>query len=291
METMITPLQGTENNFEHYAVVSKGIGGEYRKISVELIIHDAFRDKFPEPQENSGSAEVDQRVSDVDTDIPVSGYNRQNVYALIIGNEDYSSFQTDLNKEANALYALNDATIFKEYCIKTLGIPEKNITFRTNATKGQMEQVIKKLTSIMEVTGGKAEFILFYSGHGLPDEKNKEPYLIPVDISGSNIEGGIKLQDLYLNLTKYPSKRCTVFLDACFTGGARNESLLALKSVRIKPKTSLISGNLLVFSSSSGEESSGVYKEKNHGLFTYFLLKELKETRAIYIQRIIRPHY
>ncbi len=53
----------------------------------------------------------------------------------------------------------------------------------------------------MEVTGGKAEFILFYSGHGLPDEKNKEPYLIPVDISGSNIEGGIKLQDLYLNLT------------------------------------------------------------------------------------------
>ncbi len=89
---------------------------------------------------------------------------------------------------------------------------------------------------------------------------------------------------------KYPSKRCTVFLDACFTGGARNESLLALKSVRIKPKTSLISGNLLVFSSSSGEESSGVYKEKNHGLFTYFLLKELKETRGNLTYKELSDH-
>ena len=38
-----------------------------------------------------------------------------------------------------------------------------------------------------------------------------------------------------------------------------------------------VQGNLVVFSSSKGTESSAVFKEKQHGYFTYFLLKNLKE--------------
>jgi hypothetical protein len=36
----------------------------------------------------------------------------------------------------------------------------------------------------------------------------------------------------------------------------------------------------VVLASSSGIEASAVYTEKQHGYFTYFLLKELKETKA-----------
>ena len=66
-------------------------------------------------------------------------------------------------------------------------------------------------------------------------------------------------------------------LDACFSGGARNKELVALKGVKVKPRIDAVPGNILVLSSSKGNESSAVYKEKQHGYFTYFLLKNLKE--------------
>jgi hypothetical protein len=34
---------------------------------------------------------------------------------------------------------------------------------------------------------------------------------------------------------------------------------------------------MVSFASSSGDESSGVFREKQHGYFTYFLLKKLKQ--------------
>jgi hypothetical protein len=88
-------------------------------------------------------------LSDVDIDIPVTNQIKSNTYALIIGNEDYSSFQTGLTSEVNVDFAINDARIFKEYCYSTLGIPEKQIKFLANATAGQMNQgIVKKETAL-----------------------------------------------------------------------------------------------------------------------------------------------
>ena len=114
----------------------------------------------------------------------------------------------------------------------------------------------------------------------MPDDKTKEGYLIPVDVSGENVTSGISLNKVYNELSQYPTKRTTVFLDACFSGGARNEGLIAMKGVKINPKEEVVRGNMVVFASSSGDESSGVYREKQHGFFTYFLLKKLQETKG-----------
>lgn len=133
---------------------------------------------------------------------------------------------------------------------------------------------------IIKNTNEQAEVFVYYAGHGLPDEYTKEPYLIPVDISGKNAKDGIKLQDLYSKLTEYPSKRVTVFIDACFSGGARNQGLIAARGVKIKPKENLLSGNLITFSSSSEAQSSLPLKNQEHGIFTYYLLKKLKETNG-----------
>lgn len=231
-------------------------------------------------QEQKKTIEVG--LADVDVNIPERADQsmKTNTYALIIGNEDYSSYQTGLSKEVNVDYAVNDATIFKEYLIKTIGIPEKNITFKPNETLGQMRQAISKLAALAEIKEGQAELIFYYSGHGLPDETNHEPYLIPVDVSGTNIKSGIKLNEVYKQLTEFPAKRVTIFLDACFSGGARNQPLTTMRSIKIRPKENVLNGNIIVFSSSTGEESSGAYKEKQHGMFTYFLLKKLQETKG-----------
>lgn len=218
--------------------------------------------------------------SDVDLNIPSSSKTHPKRYALIIGNEDYTSYNKGMNKEINVDFAKNDAEVFGLYCKKTLGVPEKQVRLLTNATAGQMNEGLEWLSYMMDIEQGEAEVFFYYSGHGLPEEGTQKPYLIPVDVSGTNLKFAISLEALYTELTKKPSQKVTIFLDACFSGGGRNQGLLAMKGVKIKPKDEQVSGNLVVFTSSSGEETSAVYREKQHGYFTYFLLKKLQETQG-----------
>jgi hypothetical protein len=226
---------------------------------------------------NNSSA---QYSSDVDVDIPVNSQINTNRFALIIGNEDYSSFQLDLSTEVNVKFASHDAKIFREYVQRTLGVPEKNIVFLINGTLGQMNQAISKISLIIKNTSGEAEICVYYAGHGMPDEVTKEAYIMPVDVSAKNITSAIKLKDFYAKLNEYPSKRVTVFIDACFSGGARNQGMLAARGVRITPKEDLVTGKMVVFTASSGDQSSLPYADKNHGMFTYFLLKKIKESKG-----------
>ncbi len=219
-------------------------------------------------------------IVDVDSDIPITKTKQTDTYALIIGNEDYKSKQRGLTIEQNVDFAINDAEVFKLYCEKTLGIPNEQIFLLKNATSAEISRELNKLSILSKLDKGKAKLIFYYSGHGLPHEQTKESYLIPVDVTGENLDYAIKLSDVYNKLTEYPAEQITVFLDACFSGGARNQGLLAMKGIKVKPKKDIISGNMVVFTSSSGRESSAVYREKQHGYFTYYLLKKLKETEG-----------
>ena len=227
--------------------------------------------------ENKINIETASLRSDVDKDIPGGLPTNTKKYALIIGCEDYTKYQTGLDKEVNVDFAANDAKVFAEYAEKTLGFPKDQINTLIDATGAQIKQAITRLIKSIEIEKGQAEVVFYYSGHGLPDEETKQAFLIPVDVNGNNPKDGISLVSLYADLIKFESKKVTVVLDACFSGGARNKELVALKGVKVKPRIDAVPGNILVLSSSKGNESSAVYKEKQHGYFTYFLLKNLKE--------------
>lgn len=51
LKTQVEPLKHTENTFQEYAVENKEKGGGYRRVSVEMTIHDAFTDVEPEKTE------------------------------------------------------------------------------------------------------------------------------------------------------------------------------------------------------------------------------------------------
>lgn len=218
--------------------------------------------------------------SGVDFNIPIVTGSNPHRYALIIGNEDYTKYQNDLGSEVNVAFARQDAASFAQYCEKTLGVPKENITLLQDAIGSQMKKEIDKLCKIIKYESGEAEIIIYYAGHGFPDEETKESYIMPVDISGTMVTEGIKLSGLYVKLTENSSKSIMVFLDACFSGGGRNSGLLAARGVKIKPKENMVKGNLVVFAASSGDQSSLPYKEKFHGMFTYFLLQKIQETKG-----------
>ena len=258
---------------------------QYNKYAENKNIHIAMyqqvaSDKLVIQGKSGGSKiiEVGSLSSSVDKNIPINPAKKPYRIALIIGNEDYSG---NLNAEVNVDYAKNDATIFKQYVFNTLGVPEENINFLLNSTAGEMRKKIELVAKLLEKMGPSAELIFYYAGHGLPDESTKAPYLIPVDVDASNLSAAIKLSDVYSMFGSSGASRITVFLDACFSGGGRNQGLLSARGVKIVPRTETITGNMIVFSASTSEQSALPLKREKHGIFTFFLLKKLQETGGV----------
>lgn len=218
-------------------------------------------------------------TSAVDKNIPVVAKRYPNRLALIIGNENYNDYQMGLSAEMNVAFARNDAAIFRQYTEKVLGVEARNIFFITDATSGKMNQEINKVTAILSRMGSDAELIFYYAGHGFPDETTRTPYLMPVDVSAANLSSAIKLGDVYQKLAA-TGARTTIFLDACFSGGGRESGLLAARSVKVRPREDALLGKMVVFSASTGEQSSLPYQKEKHGMFTYFLFKKLQETQG-----------
>ena len=213
--------------------------------------------------------------SDVDINIPQNiEYKGSATFVVIVANENY-------RREAKVPHANNDGNIFKEYCLKALGIPEENIKCIVDASLNDLKYNLNWLKQVMEVYKGEAKVVFYYAGHGIPDEANKTAYLLPIDGYASDVATGYSLSTLYAELGQIPAKSVLVLLDACFSGAKREGDMLAsARGVAIKVKKSAPKGNMVVFSAAQGDETAYPYKEQRHGMFTYYLLKKLQETKG-----------
>ncbi len=214
---------------------------------------------------------------DVDQNIPKSRNKNSDAIAIILGVESYSSIP-------GVTFAKRDAAIFKEYATSVLGVPnsKNNVYYRTDqeVTKGELLKLFTGNGWLKKRAHSTSDVYIFFAGHGAPDIKDESPYLIPFDGDANYpSQTGFSLALMYEELARLNAKSVTVFLDACFSGGTReNRMLLAdARPVLIKVKNPiLLSDKLVVFSASSGSEISSGYPDMKHGLFTYFLLKGLR---------------
>ena len=211
--------------------------------------------------------------SDVDKDIPENKADA-NRFAIIICNENYA--------DAPVPFALNDGRIFAEYCSKSLGVPAENIRLYEDATYGQIIDAVEQMKSLADAYEGDASFIFYYAGHGVPDEENNSAFLLPLDGQINNVPStAYSLNKLYKEMAEIPAKEVVVFLDACFSGAKREDDMLiAGRGVAIKVKEEKPQGNLVVFSASTGSETAHQLSDKNHGLFTYYLLKGIQDQKS-----------
>ena len=212
--------------------------------------------------------------NEIDCNIPTTASTNKKVFAVIIGNENYQ-------RVSKVNYALHDAQIFSIYCQKTLGIPTTNIRSYKDATYGTMLSALKDIKNIANAYNGDINVIFYYAGHGVPNEANKNAYLLPVDADGTQPEVCLATSRLYQELEALHARSVVVFMDACFSGAQRGEGMLAsARGVALKVNTEVPQGNIVVFSAASGDETAFPYKEKGHGMFTYFLLKKLQESKG-----------
>lgn len=271
------------NNYSQNSIpVNVNIREKYGKYSENRVIDLAFNQTFAssridideKPASVLQAIQIASLGSDVDR-VPVSGKKNDRTFAVIIANENYQN-------DALVDYARNDGAIFKEYCEKTLGIPSHNIRMTNDATLNNIRGAISWVRTVAQAYKGEAKVIFYYAGHGVPDDATKNAYLLPVDGDGRNPQyTGISLDALYKDLASCPTSSTLVLMDACFSGARRDGNMLAsARGVAIAPRATDPYGNLVVISAASGEQTAFKYDSERHGMFTYFLLKSLKESNG-----------
>lgn len=224
-----------------------------------------------EDKRNVNFSLEDVRNCDVDVNIPMAELENSQTFVVIIANENYEN-------TGKVDFAHNDGSKFMEYCHLALGIPEENIHIRKDATGGHIR---KEISWLQKATAAfsNANVLFYYAGHGMPDEKTMNSYLIPSDGSPSDPSSNYSLNDLYTRLSALPAEHVYVFMDACFSGAQRGDGMLLSARTAVRPaKKEEPQGKMVVFSAAQGDETAFPYKEKQHGLFTYFLLKKLQES-------------
>lgn len=218
---------------------------------------------------------VEYGESDIDKNIPLRTVNNTRTFAFIFANENYSAMP-------EVPFAINDGKSFATYCHSTLGIPMSNINTYYDATYGNMLAAMEYLKQVDATFKGDINVIVYYAGHGAPDEKTSDAYLIPVDAHAVNSKVCYPLDDLYRELGQLQAKNIKVFMDACFSGTDRSNDMLAQggRMVATVPKKASVTGNVVVVSATSSDQTAWYHKEQGHGLFTYCLIKKLQESRG-----------
>jgi hypothetical protein len=215
-------------------------------------------------------------VVDVDTGVP-RPVSRGHTVAVVLGVERYQ-------RTLAAPFARHDAAVFREYAAGLLGIGDdpNRLFFRTDdeVTGGELHKVFDTGGWLSRRVTAETDVILYFAGHGVADLKTHAPFLLPNDADPNYpAQTGYALNELYERLAALGARSVTVFIDACFSGSTRDGTSLyagARDVVVSVEHPALRSETMAVFTASSGAQFASVAPDRQHGLFTYWVLKGLR---------------
>lgn len=290
----ISGLSRTTNLYEYETFCAKEVGARYRRVSLEFIVHGAFDSRILEMNEKL----INDQYVDYNVPILPSSTNKD-MYVLIIANEHYDAPLPDCQ------YAENDGEMMRQYCIKTLGVPERHVRLLNNIGIDDLQSDgIRWLKDITVATRGAANILVYYSGHGFSDADYK-PYLLFPDFDVSLIKtwrGKTELDpDAYLTkretstilqhalsldtlcawFNRVANTGITFIVDAGFNGTQRSgEPLFNVKRSNARLKGLRIRNDIVILAAADVNKTAYSFDEQRHGFLTYFILKELKRTKG-----------
>ncbi|MDD5657734.1 MAG: caspase family protein [Elusimicrobia bacterium] len=188
---------------------------------------------------------------------------------MVVGIGKYSDLP-------EARFAQRDAEAVKEHLIAA-GFPSRNVIqlFGEKAGRSSMEKFVE--TWLPRNVKEDSRVFFYFSGHGAPDPKTGEAYLIPWDGDPAFIENtGYPVRRLYEKLSALKAKEVVVAMDSCFSGaGGRSVLAKGARPLVMKVDAAAAPRNLTVFAAVSGEQITSTLEDQGHGTFTYHFLKGL----------------
>lgn len=207
-------------------------------------------------------------------------HNRHSV-AVVIGNKDYQRSIPEVP------FAHNDAEAIKKFLVERLCYRKGNIIHVKNATFGNLINIFGDRTNPEGtiwnwVRKGRSNVFVYYSGHGAPDIRTGDGFLVPVDGNPDNPNVGLSLQTLVANLKLLKSerigrkRRVTLVLDACFSGKeASGKALIKGSFTGWRPKRPDPGDDILQFTAAAADQIARWDEKRKHGLFTRAFLDAL----------------
>ncbi len=211
--------------------------------------------------------------------------------ALIIGIENYPK----RSGQDKVSYAINDAWEIADYA-KQAGFYLINHGKPLVDKEATYTRVVKMLKSLTDYSNPEDFILIYYAGHGHYAEDGG--YLIPFDYQkGNDVDESccISFDSFEKRFKDKKTSRFIFFLDTCHSGFAGkqldirstttiNEDVSPQVQKKIEQQMNSIvhlnesSPNVarVIFTSSGSHEKSHSIKELKHGLFTYYLLSNLK---------------
>lgn len=292
LQKSIDALSKTNNKYDLETWQLDEVGSHYRRSSIRILVHNPFEEKIDMMVQNMKATDTD-----IDINIPEVASDNKNAFVLILANEKYQYSFPDVE------YAGNDSRVFREYCMKILGIPERHIRLLENPSRNEIQKEgLDWLKNLMKVTNGVGNIIIYYTGYGIVDYENL-PYLIPSDVKTLTttkwgktqtedreaiplskkevnrfLEECVSLEDICTQFDRVPANSLTILCDAGFDGKLRDGStLLTFPRNTGKTKGMRLRGNAVILCAADFSKTVYGFNDKQHGFFTYYLLKTLRE--------------
>lgn len=198
--------------------------------------------------------------------------------AVAIGINAYEGYWPELST------ARNDAEEFAEVLRDQYQFDEVYTLLDEEATR---RNIIQKLEWLTENTTKDDNVLIFYAGHGQFNKALNKGYWVPVDASSNSVADYISNSDVKTFLGGIPSKHTLLITDACFAGdifrGGKTESLqFDPNNMEKYYKEVYRKQSRLALTSGGIEEVSDEGKD-DHSIFTYYLIKALKENDKKYL--------
>lgn len=207
-----------------------------------------------------------------ETEAATEKFDQPNSYAVVIGIGKYRE-----EVVPKVPYSVKDAEAVAKVLEFQAGIPKSHIRLLldTKATGNDLRSVSEWLR--MRVQPDSTVYI-YFAGHGSPDPKTGDPYLVPWDGHPDFLSGLYSLRSLYESLNQLTARTVIVLIDSCFSGGAGRSVIAkgARPMIISVENPLLVGGKIVVLAASSGAQISSDYDRKQHGLFTYYLLTGLR---------------
>lgn len=218
--------------------------------------------------------------SDVDRDIPRTTATNNTLHVMIVANQNYRNEQL-------VSTALSDGRMVREYCVRTLGVPEKNVRLLEDRTSAEMQADVEDFGRTIRYNPDD-RFIFFYFGHGMRhhDPAVADAYLMPIDGNSLRLEQtGVSRNWMMQQFEQAKPNQLVVYMESCFSGatesggklkyGENSSGLLLEDDV----KTSFV-GNIILLTASSHSQTANAYPQQQHNVFTYEFLKALKTSQG-----------
>lgn len=196
--------------------------------------------------------------------------------ALVIGIDKYKGIWPELQN------AVNDAKAMTEILQSSYHFDEVIGIFDEEATRAN---IIRKIEQISSQISASDNFLIFYSGHGELNAKFNKGYWVPADALTNSTAEMISNSEIQTYINGIPARHTLLVSDACFSGdifrSGKTDMLPYEASDRYYKEVYRRFSRAAL--TSGGLEPVADGGRDGHSVFTYYLLKALRENNTKYL--------